>query len=113
MKVSEIQYYGERVTSLVMQGKSEEAAALSAWVNGRQNQQSLRLLQEGLAVPLEGQMPAIFVDSHAPAHGETIQVIALTLAPGSATYQAVLSLLRTEFRFTPDGTPEPGGDGAR
>ncbi len=113
MHVREIEQYGARVNALIGQGKLQEAAALSAWVNGRQNQQSLRMLEEGLALPVEGQMPALFVDSHAPGYGEQFQVITLSLAPGSATYQAVLSLLHTEFRFIPDGTPESGKAGTR
>ena len=107
MKQAEINEYNQRVQALIGQGKVTEAGMLSHWVIGRQNQQSLRRLQEGMATPEAGE-PVFFSDINAPRPGIAYQIISLSLAPGSATYQAVLNMLHAEFVFTPDGTPEPG-----
>ena len=106
MQSEDMEQYQRRMQDLFGLGKVQEAMALGNWVTGVWNQQNLRRLEEGMASP-EGGNPAVFIDSHVPRFGESQQIVALSLAPGSATYQAVLSLLRTQFVFTPDGTPEP------
>ena len=106
MQQSDLERYQQRVQSLVGLGKIAEAMALANWVQGAWNQQNLRWLEEGMATEASG-IPAIFMDSYATRFGESHQIVALSLSPGSATYREVLNLLRAQFVFTPDGTPEP------
>lgn len=107
MQEGDIEQYQQRIQSLMGEGKTREAQALISWVNGVWNQQSLRRLEEGMAAAELGK-PAIFIDSYSPRFGESYQIVALSLAPGSATYREVLNLIHAQFVLTPDGTPEPG-----